>query len=270
MIVPLSAKPGFMILGSTHIPIYNWNMSLSKSRIIYRASNTNNFPKRLPGWKTETISMTGPDVVAPSITTTSNIFKLGWFDYTIPARKSILCQAVPLELRYILRYEPGPAPSFTWTYNLLGILNNKGIEEESLLPYNDSVICATSLCDKPITTTDTDLHGGFVWHVRTATIITTYSVPSYPRSDTDNHVIGLAPVYDQTVELVVQGDFDYWLNELSRAADIRNNYRFYYGTGLTHYKAANNMRVTDINNFIVNIQTGEIIQMTIMLGASYE
>lgn len=274
MISPLSGRYGFLIFGPVEIPIYSWMISSVQNRTTYRTSTTSNFPNRLKGTISEQIIIRGANYGSPFITNivafndTSVSFYVGWNDFLASVRKAILCQAMLVDYRVDLNYFSSPMPSYVWTATLVGSINTKELINYPLVPQHDAPFCANQLCNKTITTTDAQLHGGLVWHVKRASIIDTISRSPYMTSSSNNHLASTYGVKDEIVELDVQGDFDYWFNNLS-TSDTTRDYKFFYGPGVADFRPVDKMKIVDINNFVVNIQTGELIQMTVHLGAAY-
>lgn len=273
---PRSAKVGFL-LDSNEIeyPIYFWNIPLiSKNYDSYRTSRSQSYPRLKQGLTTETLTIQGVGTTSPF---TSRFFSsdisvqvtIGWYNFAIGGRYVIFFDGTPVEERIDINYVSSNQPSHSWTTQLLGVLDYKQLLTDELqTSFVDKILCSAQKCARPILTSDTSLNLGQVKHVTRAAI--TYSRerdPLYATSRTANHLKHITGVKNTRVEFDIQGDFDYWINNL--LGDTRHNYRFYHGTGGGDYWAANNMKQMDLSNLITNIQTGQIIQATVHLGASY-
>lgn len=292
MIIPRSGKNGFLLISGLDIPIYSWLFNKTMNRIEYRTAQTRNYLKRLEGFNTEQIVLRGTNFNSPfgsaftyydsdlsnsSSSSLSSIgsdvvfdFYIGWNDFLVGVRRAINAKALVLEDRIDINYFSSAEPTNIWTTTLVGVINEKQILTYDLLPQLDAPLCALKKCDMIITTSDLSLHTGRVNHVKRASIIKTITRSPYRTSDTNNHYGATFGLPDKIVELEVQGDFDYWINEaFDPPGDISRDYKFYYGSNFaTDFWPAYNMKILGADNFIVNIQTGELIQATVHLGVS--
>ena len=271
MILPISGKSGLMIYGVDEIPIYSFVYSGHQERPTHRTSQSENYPRRTSGNFTEQIIISGVENVPSFYTSafvvgTSITFKLGWNDLGADDRKIIPITAMLTEFRIDLNYFSSPQPSFLWTATFIGAVNDKEIIIVPITPHLDIPFCPFPLCDRVITTTDSQLNSGFVYHVKRASIINIIERIPYMTSSSNGHYISSTGLKDRIVELEIQGDFDYWINNLT-ASNTKYNYSFFFSP--SNAFNAINMRIIDVTNFVVNIQTGEILSALVRLGAAH-
>lgn len=269
---PWSSKWGWMIAGGSEIPIYSYTFSTTNNRQIYRTSDSQGFPRRVPGLTYETVVIKGVEPIDPftsifSFTDFAIQFTLGW-NYTGGVRKVIDFPGLLTELRFDLNYQNSSEPSFMWTATVLGAISRKSIETVGSHGIFDHIVCSHPLCDKEIRTTDTNHNSGVIRHVKRASLIRTIERLTYSTSESDNHIADTAGVEDTKLELEVQADFDYWFNNLS-IVDTAYDYLLFYGPAASDFLLAEKMKITAMENFIVNIRTAELIQANVHLGASY-
>lgn len=266
--LPINGKNGYMKWDGLELPIYFWGMNAVNSRSSFRLANSQNYPVRNMGITSEDISIRGVDYVpiflsSPTFLTTM-IFEIGWTDFTTTLRRKIDVSAMVREYMVTLNYMNSNLPSFMWTTNFIGNLADKEFDVENLV-VNDRTVCQTAFCNKLITTTDTTLNGGFVRHVKTANLSTALERPLLVLSNSNNHYAETIGVFDSLIELTVEGDFDYWIDAVN--SESKFNYRFFY-SGSASFSMFN-MKVLDVTNLTVNVQTAEIVSAIVRLGASY-
>lgn len=270
MINPINGGNGYMKWSGIEIPIYIWNYSAINARMNIRLSNSQNFPVRNSGITSEMFSISGVDYY-PLFLSDPNIFntiqfEVGWLELSsfFGLRRKIDVVAMMSEYTVTINYFSNPQPSFKWTATFIGCLTDKEFEENTAI-VNDYVRCQTVMCGKVITTTDSSLNSGFVKHVRTATLTSVLERPALVLSNSNNHYAETIGVYDNTIEMVIEGDFDYWNEQVNSNNGF--NYGFLYEgvSGSTFI----NMRVLEFSNLVVNVQTTELISATVKLGASY-
>lgn len=266
---PTSGRNGYLSWGGAEVPIYSWNISAINNRTNLILSNSQGFPVRHSGPTTEIISIHGveyaPAMLLSATTLTTMTFDIGFMDFTTLLFRKVPIEAMLVELNFNLKYSAGSQPSFSWTANFIGCMTDKEYTVENLI-INDKFVCQTSLCDNSIVTTDNTLNTGFVRYVRTATVTRSYLRPNLVLSNSNNHLAETIGTFDTIVNMSVEGDFDYWLEELN--TNNRYNYGFFYDIGSAI--AANNMKVMSTTDHIANIQTAELLSMSVQLGASYE
>jgi len=272
MLDPISGRNGLMIYGNEEIPIYSFILSGSRNRQEYRTSASENFPRRTKGVFTETLVIRGVQNRPSFIGTAQNnpiSLDIGWNDFVSLNRRLIVFIGLMTEFRVDFNYFFQSNPAYIWTATFQGVVNTKTMLVGNITPHNDVITCPDKICDNRIATSDNNLHSGSVFHVKRASLISSIIRPSYMTSSSANHIISLSTgMRDNIVEMDVQGDFDYWLDKLS-VTDVRNTYGFYYGTGLSDYWLLEKMKVLEISNFTVNVQTGEMVQFTVRLGSAY-
>lgn len=273
-VLPLSGKSGVMIYQSqVELPVYSFLITGSQARPTYRTANSENFPRRTSATLNEIIVIRGVQPVPPFFQFTLEpdglfLFNIGWNELALGKRKLITIQALMQEFRIEYNYFSSPLPSFIWTATFLGSSGTPIIQTQDITSFVDVILCSDKLCNKTITTTDAQLNSGFVQHVKKATLIYNIERNSYATSNSFKHIVGNTGVKDRKIELDIEGDFDYWWNNLL-IADTRHDYSFFYGFGASEKWSYPKMKITDVGNFIVNIQTGELISATVQLGAAY-
>lgn len=272
MISPISGKGGYLKYGIDEVPIYSYSFSAKRNRSRYRVSDSVGYPVGDGGLIEETIIIQGvqhfPTFLYDLLSQTASSFILGWLNLSSGTKKEITIYANLNSLQFDFNYSIGPIPSFMWTVNLNGILNDKEISSSVITQYGDVLNCQESECDKNITTTDTNIHGGYIYHVKSASLLYTIERQNYAVSDSSNHFIDSTGVFDRTLNLNIEGDFDYWMRSLVDDA-IAYDYKLFYGPSISDYIESPYMRINDINNLNVNIATGEMISATVILGAAY-
>lgn len=265
---PLNGRTGYMKWSGIEIPIYIWGYGTTNIRSNIRLSNSQNYPVRNFGITTEMITISGVDY-SPAFIGDLNVlntiqFEVGWVDYSTGIRNKIDVVAMMSNYTVVLNYFSSPQPSFMWTATFIGCLTDKEFDMNAAI-IDDHVRCQTAMCGKVITTTDSSLNSGFVKHVRTATLTSVLERPVLVLSNSNNHYAETIGVYDNLIDMVIEGDFDYW-NE-----QVNSNNRFNYGF---LYEGVSgpifvNMKALELVNLVVNVQTTELISATVKLGASY-
>lgn len=269
MLVPTSGKTGFLIFGTEEIPIYSWAFSSARARDTYRTVSSQNYPRRTAGIVTEQIVIQGVHTSIPFSLSQPAGFLLGWNDLSVPTRRTLPCNGMISEIKIDFNYFSSTIPSFMWTTSLMGIVNTKLLGTAPFVPQEDYPVCAHQLCNKTITTSDSSLNSGLVKHVRNASIITTVERQPYVVAGGNNRYKNITGVFDRILELTLEGDFDYWNNRLVNT-DNDYDYKFFFGPLITDYILAARMKILDIGNFMVNVLTGQLVRMTVRLGASYD
>lgn len=271
MISETSGRTGYMMYDGVPEPIYFWTGTARNNRTTYRTSATQNQPTRHKGPKEEILTIRGVNFVPAFLSDTNGgiVFELGWNeDLTLfENRRRIVTSAMLMQFQIEFNYFSSPLPSFSWTAVFTNVLSNIEIADTSGIIDTDP-ICAEPLCSNYITTTDTSLHTGFVQHVRSAVVTFIYQRPLYRTSESDNHFTVTNGSFDRILDLVIEGDFDYWMNEVE-VEDIARSYQFLYGTGAGQWWSVDNMKAISISDILVNVQTGEIISANVQLGAAY-
>lgn len=270
--LPINGKNGYFIWSGEEIPIYSWIFSAINTRPTWKLSNTENYPIRISGIGQESLSIKGVDFfpafyISDSIISEVMNFEIGWMDFDTLIRRKIAVSALMSEYVMSLNYMNSNLPSFMWTANFIGCSIDKEFDIDLWLDINDHVRCQPSLCDRTIFTTDSTLNSGFVQHVRNATLTRMFVNAPLVLSNSNNHFSSeTLGTYDTTVDLTIEGDFDYWLDQIN--TDNRFDYRFQYTQ--TEYFPMSKMKALELTNLVVNIQTSEIISAVVRLGASYE
>lgn len=259
-----------MIYGQDEVPVYSSIFSVNQKKPEHRTSSSALYPRRTSGTLSEVIIIRGVENIPSFYTAAHTVggaidFKLGWNDFLNGNRKIIPITAMLENFVIDFNYFSSPQPSYLWTATFIGVVNDKVIVIEPLIPHLDTPVCANKLCDKTIVTTDTTLHGGFVFHVKRASISNKIIRNLYMTASSNNHYVPTKGVRDRTIEMEVQGDFDYWID--AARGDSRFSYSYFF-SAVGQFTAAN-MKVTNVNNFVINIQTGEILSALVHLGASY-
>lgn len=267
--LPLSGRFGYMKWVGIEIPIYNWSISAINQRTFYRTSDSQNFPRRTAGIMSELITVTGVDYT-PLFRTdptfdTLMVFDIGWMDFVSGLYRKIPITAMLTSYSINLNYMNSSQPSFMWTASFIGCMTDKIFDVENLI-IDDKIVCQTSFCNKVITTTDSTLNGGFVGHVRQANLTFLVERPIRAQSNSNNHNTTTIGCYDRLIDLSIEGDFDYWLNAIE-SNPTPFTYEFEYD-GFSTFPAVN-MVPLEMNNLVVNIQTGELVSAGVRLGASY-
>lgn len=274
MIVPQSGKSGFLTFtqSGVPIPIYSWQFSNRKQRTTYRTSRTEGFPTGHSGVQGESLSIRGAGYQYASwftdITTLPSVlFNLGWSNLLTGKRNTVAVQASLSELRFDFNYSSTNQPGFSWAANFVGVRTEKIITEEIGIPL-DLVLCFSRPCTLKVTTTDPAYTGGILKHLKNASLIQTFERPSYRTARSNQRPVEVNGVKDVHVSLSIDGDFDYWFNDVTLDA-FAWQYKFFYGAGAAEFFGNNLMKIDSVDNLNVNVYTGELVSATINLSAAY-
>jgi len=267
MLAVSSGKYGYMRLGGIEQPIYSWSLNEEQKRPTYRTSNSQNYPKRTQGLFSSRLSISGVATASPLLLTNYYNLEVGYIKFNMSTRKEIAFRGMVMDNTIEFDYTNKTSPDFKWTSNLIGIDFQPTIATVPLVPLVDPVLGGLPLCNKDIKSTDPALMSGDIDYVLRAKIMETSERSEYYRSNSNNFVVTNEGTYDRTVELEIEGGFDYWLVRMGD--DTIFDYYFYYGSGGADYWFAEKMKVLNVSNFVVNIETGEMIRATVTLGASY-
>lgn len=265
--LPRSGRDGFLLYDGVYTPIYNWTFSTSRQREAYAKASSGSKIYRNKGIVEERVRIKGANYVPDfweAIYGDYISFWIGWFDFVDDDIKYIPIDAVlsRLSLHYI--YSVSPSPSFYWEAEFTGVLSTKIIGETvDLSEFGDNILCSTKACDRVVTTSDATLNSGVVKHVYQADINFVSTRESYAIASSNNRIVNTLGIVDITASLGIHGDFDYWIEAVENG-DTSKIYRFYYSA--TQYWELNSMVVLGVDNFLVNVETAEMMSATVNLG----
>ncbi len=264
--MPLSGKDGYLIYDSVEIPIYSWICSCTNQRNKYITVDSLNSPVRTTGSLISTIALRGVQFVPSFYSALDDpiIFHFGWNDFASGDRKNVPVYAMATQFILEYSYTVGRSPTFSWTANFV-VCNDDTLFQTAALTVNDVMVCANSMCSNNITTSDTNLHSGFVWHVKKATLVRSFDREIRYTSSSNNHPSPVGSSQDTLVTLNIEGDFDYWMSQV-QVFDDPYNYGFYYSPSL--YWAVNSLKAESITDIVVNVETSEIISASVLLGVA--
>lgn len=282
-VLPKSGATGFvrwLAPAPTWIPVYGWTYSIRNSRIDYRTSFSNNKPVGTNGIVEGFFTIQGAgtnyfDLFTEIVTDQIVDFDaFGWFDF-VANKKRIISSTVCFtnEFRVDFNYSATTQPSFVWQASFTSLFQYNELKEENLSPMftgvdYDHPLCVQKPCTLPITTTDTTYFPigspgqSLIQHVRHASIVQTFERPRY---FTPLGICSSKGVSDIRVSMVVDGDFNYWIDQCGLGLS-KKDYSFYYGSGINDAFFLHNGKVDSVDNLNVNVRTGELISATVNLS----
>lgn len=259
MITPTMGGVGFAKYGVDYLPLFFYNFGSVSADVSRYLSNSANYPVRRKGVSTSTLTLTGVNYfyTFPSSEVTISIgFKYG------SGFKFIDFVGRIVSYEHQFDFSPRPNPSYQWTANFVGVRLPKEFDDTVEEDF-DTIFCTDKPCG-PIETTDLSLHSGEVWHVRKAKYTEKVTLPQRFLSNTSNRLASRDGVFDSELLLEVEGDFDYWLNEIESDS---NSYIYTLNYGSQSITTVP-MATLELGSLSVNMSTNEIISAAIKLGAN--
>ena len=259
MITPTVGGMGFAKYGTDYLPLFLYafgSVSADESRYL---SNSANYPVRRKGVSSSTLMLTGVNYfyTFPSTEVTISIgFKYG------SGFKFIDFVGRIISYEHQFDFGPTPNPSYQWTANFVGVRLPKEFDDIAEEDF-DTIFCTERACG-PIETTDLSLHSGEVWHVRKAKYTEKVDLPQRYLANSNNRLASRDGTFDAELLLDVEGDFDYWLNEVESES---NSYEYTINYGSQSITTVP-MAALELAGLSANISTNQIISASIRLGAN--
>jgi len=217
--------------------------------------------------------------------------EFGWYDHKTFKTHVIGLRAKFTRIRLEMDYRAGAQQPKVWDMEFEDCTFHELLVGESVWPsnefdyeklflskpleiYDSFVSCSEKVCDKVITTDDAVYlaYAGDnkLKHIRKMALTHIRQLPDFIDSNSFPRRADGIGVIETLLELEIEGDFDYWYNKINYSGTVYppNEYTFTHTPDPLETIVAESMRVTEMANFIVDVQTAKIISATVRLGAS--
>ena len=270
----ISGKSGILIIGGIGWPVINFSLSRSTEINSYRVANSSNYLKRVFGVESGTFTVTGIGEMPGWSTTnyTPEQLKFGWDVSPGAAYKYIHLDVALKQIEVRMSYSKSTEIVHTWTatfdtYKIVDIVSETSEFLYALDPEYQTAGCYSTGCLNVYPYSNDpywNAYSGTIQDVVSATYTKTINrIPTYTAASAFNPTC-TPEGYDETLALQVQSKFDHWIEDIGLT---KYTYRLYDDVG-TYWELLNGT-ILSVDNFVTNIQTGELLSATVNIGANH-
>lgn len=270
----ISGKSGILIIAGIGWPVVNFSLSRSTEINSYRVSNSSNYLKRVFGVESGTFTVTGIGEMPGWSTTnyTPETLKFGWDVSPGAAYKYIELEAALKQIEVRMNFSKSTEINYTWTatfdtYRIVDIINEPTAFDYAIDPGYQLAGCYSTGCLNVYPYSNDpywDAYSGTIQEVTSAVYTKTISrIPIYTAASFFTPTC-TPEGYDATLSLQVQSKFDHWLDDIGLT---KYTYRLYDDVG-TYWELLNGT-ILSVDNFVTNIETGELLSATVNIGANH-
>ena len=270
----ISGKSGILIIGGIGWPVINFSLSRSTEINSYRVANSSNYLKRVFGVESGTFTVTGIGEMPGWSTTnyTPETLKFGWDVSPGAAYKYIDLDVALKQIEVRMSYSKSTEIVHTWTatfdtYKIVDIVSETSEFLYALDPEYQTAGCYAKGCLNVYPYSNDpywNAYSGTIQDVVSATYTKTINrIPTYTAASAFNPTC-TPEGYDETLALQVQSKFDHWIEDIGLT---KYTYRLYDDVG-TYWELLNGT-ILSVDNFVTNIQTGELLSATVNIGANH-
>lgn len=184
-------------------------------------------------------------------------------------------RGTPISFQINQSYDPINTYDFIWALTYMGVISTKNftrIPEEIIPPYQDISICPRNPCALRWYTYDTyfgdpiPTEGNAIHNMNIFSYELRKNIQQIVTSDSNKRPFPISGVFNETLNLQVQGDFNYWLDQINGV-----NAQYYVLRRSDNSVPLVNtvMKVDDVSDLRANVQTGEVISASIKLSTSW-
>lgn len=263
----LSGKRGFLRFPLLEwVPILRYSLSRSTPVRSLRTAKTTNYPKRIFGPESGTFEVTGIGEMPgwSTINYSPETIRFGWNTTPGTSYKYIDLKVALKQIVVQMNFSKTTEVNCTWTATFDAF---ELIEIELEPSELDEIIgCYSGSC--AIYPYSDDGYWSAYAHVIQEVVSATYT-KTINRLNTYTARSPYNPTctpegYDTTLSLLVQGHFPHWLEDIGLT---KYTYRLYDDVG-TYWELLNGT-ILSVENFVTNIQTGELLSATVNIGSNY-